>query len=318
MDVPRRGLRSIDAGFDAKESPFDHSGDESGSIASHIFLAPFDKPTRPGWNIAILVSFLVFFGSLAHGWIFHACLNGLFTATALISTPVDFMLRAIIIALVGAALFLMTSAWSFDDELPTYIFPELALGSVGTYQIGLIPALVYSGLMFGGYAIAGLILNKLYGNLNAAVVSNLTAVNSQVLLWFGATLVVFTYLFCATFANNGEKKKHNNKRAIWVTALTIFVTTIAFAANHLVTFSSGMAVTGMIASGTNDHWAMLVFLPLLASTATAVVMVLLILMLVKWGGGAGGKMKAEGEEKSVEEAKSRISKRIARKLVTEY
>lgn len=343
MRTPKRGLKTVDAreidphqpsAFDYRYMPLTGgSMSVKGGWFRSLMFAPFHlEETNPGmWN-TIAVAVLVFLGCLVNGWVLHAAY-----AHAL-SVAGDAFIRAILIAAVSGSLFYVTQLWTYDASLQTYVYPEISMTMISTFRVGVVTAAGYGVFQFAGYAAAGGILRAIGGAVVPGVTNIATSATSYWLYWFGATVIVFSYIYNIAFrqANSegrgGWGMARQHRRATAATALAIFAITIAFYTQGLVTFSSGQYVTGVILSGNNAAtfvgdsvvpWAFWVFVALLAVPATVTVLYLVLYYLtgeiipeISWN---MYEKKRDGEMAPTEaRLPENVSKRVASKIQVEY
>jgi hypothetical protein len=285
MQVPTRRIKNVDGGFKQDGSVTESLKPDS---FQEWMIAPFHKADGPNAWHTIVVVILVFTGVIANSWIFHAVLDGLLKST-LVPGAGDFMIRALLMGMTTATLFMVISGWwSFDDQLPTLIYPELALAKVASQKnrLGLVVALVYCGIIFGAAAAAGGILRVLdSAPVNAGIINAATNADGRWLYWFGTSLFVFAFLFCSNMLQDGESDMKAYYRSIKAGAGMLFVLTVGFASHGLRSFSSSHYVTASIATGISLDWPIYVFVALLAAPATAIVLYGLISFLVSRQGG---------------------------------
>lgn len=324
MHAPRfRGLKNVDGGFKQDSSIVDSLKPDS---FQEWMISPFHKgEDGPNAWHTIVVVILVFTGTLANSWIFHAVLDGLLKST-LVPGAGDFMIRALLMGLTTSVLFMVISGWwSFDDQLPTLIYPELALAKIVSQRnrLGLVVAVVYCAIIFAGAAAAGGILRVLDSSpVNAGIINAATNADGRWLYWFGTSLFVFAVLFCSNMLQEGESEMKAYYRSIKAGAGMLFVLTIGFASHGLRSYSSSHYVTASIATGINVDWPIYVFVALLAAPATAVVLYGLISFLVSRQGGRYTKMKTDGPAESKESNSAipmtNVSTRVAKKINVNY
>lgn len=318
MNAPsKRGLRAtIDGGIDHVK-PHIFAGDNT--LASWM-LHPFDKPYAPGWLKTVVVVVLTFLGSLVNGWVFHSALQNALVVGASPTTAADLFIRVLLVAIVAGTLYAITKMWTYESTLRTYVYPEITLASVASREIGLVPAAVSMAIQFCGYLAAGGILKAII--TTAAAEANLVngggtvlSGTPAILLWFGTTVIVFNYLYNMKFWNNDgrvESQYHASRRSAKATAVCIFLITIAFggigAANQrLVSYTSGLYVTGVIINGQDAGVTLNIVLPLLASAATGAVLYGIVALLI-WGdersgaGRSGSSGSSSGQEMALESA----------------
>jgi len=247
---------------------------------STLLWAPFNDPsTAPDLWTTIVVMILVFLGALFNGWVLHAAVSHA------VAVAGDAFIRAILLAAVSGSLFYVTQLWTYESKLMTYVYPEMSIAMVPTLRVGIVTALIYGVFQFAGYAAAGGILRAING-VTPGVTNVATGSDSYVLYWFGGVFIVFNYVYNVMFQQTsaeGMKKAH--RRGSLAAALAIFAITVAFYTLGLVTYSSGLYVTGVIMTGDNSAgaggvvpWAFYVFVALLAVPAT----VGLLYVIIGW------------------------------------
>lgn len=300
----------IEGGIDHQQPNFTANN----TVQSWMF-HPFDRPDAPGALKTMGIAVLTFVGALVNGLVFILMLGNALTIGASPTTAADIVIRSVLIGGVAAVMFCIVKMWTYESMLRHYVYPEIALASVVTREIGIFPALASAGVLFGGYASAGGIVKALVttpaaGLVNGAGVALTTA--PKTLLWFGTTFIVFNYLYNMKFHNDDGKRESAYsaaRRSAKVTAFAIFAITVAFANLGLVSYSSGLYVSGVIANGANTQWAFLVFVPLFAASATAAVLYAVFAFLA-WGEDKGyGKMKRGSG--GFEESNSRVGAKLS-------
>lgn len=318
----RRGLKSVGDGFlQQPHGAATESFESSQESFQAWMISPFHKPDGPGLWRTLTVIFLVILTVLANAWIYHAVLDGLLKST-LIPGASDFMIRALLMGLTAAAMFLVFSGWwSFDTDLPTIIYPEIAIAFIVSRsgRLGLVVSLVYCGIIFGISAAAGAILRIL--NVvapNAGIINVATDPNGRVLYWFGTFLFVFSVLLSRNFLNHDESPMKAYHRSIKAGAGVLFVIITGFASNGLRSFSASQYVTASIATGNNVDWPFYVFVAFLAAPATAMAIYILLSWLLA---GTDIKIFRHSVEKKVDgdiEMPINASARVNRKLNVQF
>jgi len=233
-----------------------HAGMERPSLNKFLF-APFhDKSPRLA-SVFITV-IMVFLGAMITGW---TLVGARYAATLALGEGL--YIKTFIIALVSASVFLITSLWTYDPDLPNVVLPEIAMGMVGTSKFGVIVALGYTVVSWGGFLAAGGILKALgaVSTRTAPLINYATSTNSYWLYWFGGTVVVFSYIFNFHFKQQGNNKEERMTHAHWrgslACAFAIFLFTLGAGTataptapftglNGLYTFSSGQYWSGYI------------------------------------------------------------------------
>lgn len=328
MRTPKRGLKTVDARDIDPHQPalFDYrlmTGRESvpgGAIRAFLF-APFHlEETDPGWLNALVVGILVFLGCLVNGWVLMAAVSHAITVAG------DEFIRGILIALVSASLFYVTQLWTYDASLQTYVYPEISFAMIPTFKVGLLTAIGYGIFQFGGYAAAGGIQRAIKGVAVATAVNDVSTLNASVLYWFGATVIVFNYIYNIAFRQGkmeGPARQH--RRATAATALAIFAITVAFYSLKIFTYSSGLYLTTFLVSGVNANAAFLVCIALLAVPATVSVLYLVIYYLTAvWKSPEAMTLYEKKNDGGAEPAgmnarlSENLSKRVASKIQVEY
>lgn len=329
LKTPKRGLRSLGDDIHHEGAfllePNRWSQSNWSETVDALLWAPFHARDRPTIWTASAVMVLVFVGCLVNGWVLIAAqLHALAIAG-------DAFIRAILVALVAAIMFYVTQLWTKESKMCTYIYPEISMAMIPSLRVGIIPAVVYGIFQFAGYAAAGGILRALNG-VTPGVTNVAISSQSYWLYWFGATFVVFNYVYNAVFKQTAtEWSVRQHSRASKAAAVGIFAVTVAFYTLGLFTFSSGLYVTGVIVTGNNRAsfagdsavpWAVYVFVALLAVPATVGILYALFYYLtsdympaVSLPGG-----RSEGYENMKTEARvpPGISHRMPQKIHVEY
>lgn len=284
MRTPKRGLKAVPTvdGDIHHDDPALWRSYEGGRMRngfwSALFWAPFDDAmSAPDLWTTIVVMVLVFLGSLFNGWVLHAAV------AHAVAVAGDAFIRAILLAAVAGSLFYVTQLWTYESKLMTYIYPEMSIAMIPTLRVGIVTAAIYGVFQFGGYAAAGGILRALNG-VTPGVTNVATGSDSYVLYWFGGVFIVFNYVYNVMFKQTeGESMKKAHRRGSLAAALAIFAITVAFYTLGLVSYSSGLYVTGVIMTGDNSAgaggvvpWAFYVFVALLAVPATVGILYVII------------------------------------------
>ncbi len=286
MRTPKRGLKSVPTvdGDIHHDDPALWRTYEGGKIRdgfwSALFWAPFHDPkTAPDLWTTLVVMILVFLGCLFNGWVLHAAVIHALAVAG------DAFIRTILLASVAGSLFYVTQLWTYESNLMTYIYPEMSMAMIPTLRVGIVTALIYGVFQFAGYAAAGGILRAIRGTTVAGVTNVATGSDSYWLYWFGGVFIVFNFVYNVMFKQtSGESIKKAHRRGSLAAALALFAITVAFGTLGLITYSSGLYVTGVIISGDNSAgavsnvvpWAFYVFVGLLAVPATVGLLYLII------------------------------------------
>lgn len=233
-----------------------HVGMERPSLQKFLF-APFHDKS-PRLASVFITTIMVFLGGLITGWV-------LVGARAAASSAVGegLYLKTFIIALVAPAVYLVTSLWTYDPDLPNVVFPEIAMAMVGTSKFGIFTALGYTGVSWCGFLAGGGILKALgvLSTRTAPLINYATGTNSYWLYWFGGTVIIFSYIFNFHFRQQGNTKGERMTHAHWrgslAAALAIFLLTLGAGTgaaptapftglNGIYTWSSGQYWAGYI------------------------------------------------------------------------
>ena len=282
MRTPKKGLKTIDAVDIEQEDPTLYDPESwknvkwrdmnvPGGIWQAFLWAPFNDPKAPGvWSV-VGVAVLVFVGCLVNGWVVKAAYIHALAVSG------DAFLRSILMAVVSGSIFYVTQLWTHESSLPTFVYPEHSVAMISSLRIGVITAIGYGVVQYAGYAAAGGILRAIENGTTPGVTNIATSSTSYVLYWFGASVVVFSYLFNVMLRQGkSENRTAAHYRASGATALAIAALIAAFYTSGIKDFSSGLYVTGVIVTGDNyatysgdpvNPWASWVFIALLASTA---------------------------------------------------
>lgn len=289
MQAPKLRGDRIEGGLEHQGSyPMDRNTD-----ASAWFLYPYNREDiRPGVAQTIHIALLTFVGAVFNGLFFLLTLDNALKAFASPTTAADIVIRSIQVGLVAATLYLIVKMWTYKSEFRHYVYPEIALASIVTKEIGILPALGSAGMLMFGYAMTGLMVRHLItapeaGLVNGAGVA-LTA-SAKGLLWAATTFIVFNYVYNIKFFNDDGKMESSysaTRRAVKTTAMAIFVATVGLGNVGLISYSSGLYVAGVVANGIHYDWPFHVFVPLLASSAGAALLYL-IFAGFSWFEGGG-------------------------------
>ena len=268
----------------------------------------------PGPLKTVGIALLTFVGALTNGWIVMTAIGIALNATQSATASADLLVRALIIGLVQGGYFWIVRSWTYDSSLHHYVYPENAFGAFLSHEIGLIPFLGVAGLLFGGYAAAGGILT-VFGNtpviglVNGAGVG--VSASNKAVYWFVGSILCFYYVYNTKFFNNDggrETSADKYQRTIAVYAAGLVVNVIFLSLISIVTFSSGLYVTAVIATnGLANHnldWAFWVFVSFLACPATAALLYYIFYFLDLGEKRGIGKMRRSGDEYQEMEATS--------------
>lgn len=330
MRTPKKGLKSVEGDIRHEDPALWDTRSWSGldtrsqlmgnGFFQTLFWAPFNSESAPGLWSVIGVGLLVYVACLVNGWVITAAY-----AHAL-AVAGDAFIRAILIAAVSASMFYVTQMWTHESMLPTFVYPEHSLAMIATLRIGVVTALGYGVVQFGGYASAGGIVRALNG-VTPGVTNVAVSANSYWLYWFGTSVVVFSYLYNAMLRQGPvESTTKAHYRASAAAAMAIFAVIVAFYTLGLVHFSSGLYVTGVIVTGANSAtfvgdpvtpWAAWVFIALLAASATGALLYVLFGLLHSEV-LPRFTMTVEREGSAYVRTPAGVSKRVATKLDVNY
>lgn len=313
MKAPTRGLKNVEGGLIEDRSAIDGIKLDSATFQEYM-IAPFHSTSAPSAWRAIVVALLVYVGTTFNSWVFHATLDGLLKST-LVPTAADFMIRALFIGCITATAYVTISGWwSFDDQLPTIIYPEVALAKIASRRgrLGLVTALVYCAIIFAGAATGGAILRILdTAPVNAGIINVATDPAGRWIYWICVSLFVFAGLWCSNLLQEKETEMQAFYRSIYAGAGMLFIFTLGFAGHGLRSFSSSHYVAASIATGTNVDWPIYVFVALLAAPATAVLLYGVFSVLIHMQGGRYTKVKTDDAEAQIPmNASSRVRGKI--------
>jgi len=281
-----------------------------------FFFAPWNSErgslpdSSPSLGTTFVSLFLTFLSSLVYGWAYGTVLDQ--TIAAGIAIPQ--VEGGIIFAFVSGFAYILTKGWTWEPTLPTYVNWNILFASVGTFDIGLLPFLLVTVFMLGGYAAAGGIIGAL-GVSSAGPTFFAPVITSKGawLYWFLGTVITFNFIFLRkwvpknreeytkrpeTFTNplaeirenfyNTEDSYAHMRRVIMYTGLAIFIATVGFRNQNLYYFDAGMWITTWAATHVSNvvaspvlDWAFFWFVPL-AQAAAALLLYYLILALWWW------------------------------------
>jgi len=209
--------------------------------------APFNNTKNPGILSAILVGLLTWLCSFMFGLITILALD------RAIASGLNTVLIAISVGAVQMGLIFLISCWTYEEHLPTFVFPEYPLFTVVTGRLGLIPAAIQSSLSFVGYITAGYALRSLIGGgVSTNNVTNIaTGQLSYVLYWVGGSFVMLNWMWNNEFSiGQTETGRQRHHRAVVAMAVSVFVLVVAFYGDYpghgLVFYSPGPYVAGLI------------------------------------------------------------------------
>lgn len=313
MATPKRGLKTIDgrSGVEYAGRPFE----QAGTLLSNLLMGKWD--TIPAmvagiWALRTLMTMIfVFLGSFVYGFVF------VFAQSNAATVGTDLFIRYVLLGLVAAVMFYVTSVWTYYPDLPTIIYPAHSLSLIATGisnpkmgSFGAILALVYGVFQFSGYAAAGGLVKAL--NVTATLQNTAGPVLTQPgsaatywLYWFGATVIAFSYVFNRLFRQEGESVDRTaNDRGSVAAALAIFGFTVAFHLLGLNSYSSGVYVTQSIVSNgaypvshvgdTVVQWAFYIFVDLLAVPGTVALLTIVVYMTYRGADVLEDRYKVDG------------------------
>lgn len=291
MQTPKRGLKSVgDPIYDGPEfkSPF-----TEGYVSDMfwtVLLGPFRTFNAVLTGKLLWTMILVFLGSFLNGVVY------VYVQSNANAANTDVVLRSLILAIIGASVYYVTSLWSYYDTLPTIIYPAQSFAMVGLAftrkkeeTFGFVTACVYAGFQFLGYCMAGLTL-RAFGSMNTTTALYNVAVTDQGywIYWFGGTVIAFSFVFNRLFKQSPPETggADTATRASTCGALAIIFMTVGFYALGIKSYSSGLFATQVLAypslpdtaatvSGATP-WAFYVFVDLLAVPATVMLLVLVL------------------------------------------
>lgn len=245
--------------------------------ANSWFLHPYSSDDYPAPLKSAAIGLLTVIGALSNGWIVVSAISIALSATA--PTASDVLVRSLIIGLVQGGYFWLIRSLTYDSSLYHYVYPENVFASFMVHEIGLIPCLAIMGLLYAGFAGAGGIM-RVFGNAPVIGLVNGAGVklagSAKGVYWFVVTLLTFFYIFNTKYHNNDgikELSAMKYQRTIGVYSVGVIVNVIFLSLINIVTLSSGLYVTAVIATtGVANHnvdWAFWVFVPLCGSTGAA-------------------------------------------------
>ena len=313
MATPKRGLKTIDGrgGIEYAGRPYE----DAGTLLSNLLTGRWPSITAALagiWALRTLMTMIfVFLGSFVYGFVF------VFAQSNAATVGTDLFIRYVLLGLVAAVMFYVTSVWTYYPDLPTIIYPAHSLSLIATGisnpkmgSFGAILALVYGLFQFSGYAAAGGLVKAL--NVTATLQNTAGPVLTQPgsaatywLYWFGATVIAFSYVFNRLFRQEGESVDRTaNDRGSVAAALAIFGFTVAFHLLGLNSYSSGVYVTQSIVSNgaypvshagdTVTQWAFYIFVDLLAVPGTVALLTIVVYMTYRGADVLEDRYKVEG------------------------
>lgn len=265
-----------------------NGGDMSAWWGEFLFRPFYEKVdenvyTHVGFTAGIWLALLTVVG---------AVLNGLvFSLVAIEQGPSADPFSAFIVAAIGAIFFVAPMMWTMDTDLRVHTKPGIQLALIGTFDLGALVALLFAGIQFLGYAVAGWLVVAIQGNspfvLETAASATTTA---RLMAYLSTSVVVFVYIYNQRFHNAGEKENENHSRVLMVTALFEFGFRLAFYSLGLRTFNAGLHTAGHIINGyvsdlSADAFADNVYyalMPLLAAPGTALLLWYLASFLIRY------------------------------------
>lgn len=257
----------------------------------NVLFKPFDASSNsPAWWESMIIFCLNLFASLFHGWVFLAIWGQLGVAVG----PATF-LQNFVLAITAAGAYAISATWTYDDRLPTFVLWEISFSVAWLRQIGFVTALLFYGAsQVGGYVVAGAIVMALGVAPGSQVINVAANSNAYPMVFFGAFVVVYAYVFNHLYRNDNENAKHNHHRKVKSTMLAIFVMTLVCAAFGTPTLTGPQYIASLIVRagdpGANASVANLVpqawyiCVPMLMVPFT-VFLISVILMLLQYAGG---------------------------------
>lgn len=265
-----------------------------------IILGPFRDLSEVLVLRTLYACILVFVGALIAGMTFvYAQFNAQTAGT-------DLLIRSFILALVGAAVFVVPLLWSHFDGLPIVIFPAHSIAMVGTsltnkksQSFGLVLALLYVVFQVSAFLAAGGILRAL--GVTGTFQNAAASANTHWMYWFGASVICFSFIYNWVFRQSEESPTHTGSRAAMATAFAVLLMTVAFytvgattvGLNGLNNYSGGFYLTQIVVANYVTtppingvvEWAFFFLVDLLAVPATAVSLVVLFAIINYFAGG---------------------------------
>lgn len=264
----------------------------------YIFF-PFNKWEKygPGILSTIHVAVMIFVGSLLNGWLgLQPLANGAVAGA-------NGFFQSFVVAIIQGSLFFLATYWTYEEYLPTYVYPEIALVSVFSGRLGLVVGLGYCVIQYVAYACAGWILDALNpalitpdGATINMVVNTPTIISSYWLYMFAIAIICFNWIYNREFVlpqKSGDyRNNHAHEKAAFCSAVTIGLFIMSFWNLGLRQFSSGMYLSALIFQGIDHNptigpvggyagSAFFIFVPLL-SLVIAGILYLVISFLVNW------------------------------------
>lgn len=280
--MSKRGLKNQRIGRDMR-----HDDEKLGEVAwNHYFTAPFQKPEAPSVATTALVAIFVFLGCLIYGLVMLLVLSDLNLAPS--------ALNAFILAVVAGTFFLVPEMWTNERSLRNHVLIGLPWSMVITSDYGLVTALGYTIIQFGGYAAAGAFAKALGVTTN--VLAGAVTPTSTTSFWmsaFSGSIVLFAYVYNQKFEQHRETEGANHARAVKSAAMLIFGFTLALfgaGAGALRFLDGGLYFANYVAAGVFDfNWALYVFgMPFICAAFSTVLYLIVYVML--WLSGNAGAM----------------------------
>lgn len=344
MQTPKRtgGLKNM--GDPVYQGPeFRNIRDVDGAYISDMFwnvvLGPFRTVSEAGGMLFTKELFstmiLVFLGCFINGAVFVMVQSSLNAAVT------DAVLRAFILGLVAASIYIGISMWSYYDKFPILIYPAQSMAMVGMAftrkkeeTFSLVIALIYGLFQFAGYLAAGGAL-RAFALINTATpLYNVSSADQGYwIYWFGATVITFNFLFNRLFRQSPAETGGFDTavRASIASGLFIFIMTLGFYGLGIKSYSSGLFTTQVLAYPALPDtatvvngaipWAFYIFVDLLAVPATVVILVI-VFALIQYLGRGSKKTKTEDDVNSSIETplipQVASSARVQRRLEVNY
>lgn len=279
---PINGLKA-DPHWDTEKRTVEVSG-----FWRQLLLSPWHDPNNRPDFLNSLVSFLLeLIYAMILGWFVN-------TAKSAASGP-SVLVDSVFIGLIYAVTFYVAWIWTVDYGLRRHGNWAITWGYMWVGRAGILAFLLYSGMQFGGAAIAGAILSALGAgsvpDYSAAAVAT-TSGMAWGLEFFGSFLIVFSLLWNEMLEQPKEEEEENHKRAGFAAAVAIFLLVSVFFRNQVYSFGNVVYFAGLVAVGAAANsdlpatgmvdWAHYLFTPLAGASAALLVYWALYLLIQVW------------------------------------
>jgi hypothetical protein len=252
LRVPRQGFKEV-AGM-GSDNPFLKRGHKTfmqvDSRVHTALWAPFNCYKFEWGNVLYAVVMELVF-SILLGWFVNLAKTA--------ATGASLLLDGAVVGAVSALVYYLAWTWTTDMHLKRHLNWVITVAYIFAGQVGILPALGYIGIQFGGAAIAGAILS----GLGAASVPLPTLSTGAVfgLEFLGATIIALAVIHTDTLEEVEEKQnvddrssareteQENRARVGSALATSVFLLTAIFYQYQLYSFGNTVYFAGGVGTG---------------------------------------------------------------------